>query len=87
MPNKQSAAKELRKAKIRASRNRKTESLLRNIFKNTLELVKEGKSDEALKLAISYQQAVDKAVKKKITSKNKASRRKNKLMKTLKDGK
>ncbi|MEK7656065.1 MAG: 30S ribosomal protein S20 [Patescibacteria group bacterium] len=84
MPNKPSAAKELRKAKKRTVLNRRTESHVRNLFKMTMDLIKEGKMEEASKFAQRFQQAIDKAVKNEVESKNKASRKKSSLMKAMK---
>jgi small subunit ribosomal protein S20 len=84
MPNKPSAAKELRKAKKRTALNRRTESHVRNLFKMTMDLIKEGKIEEASKLVQRFQQAIDKAVKNNVESKNKASRKKSSLMKAIK---
>ena len=70
MPNKPSTAKELHKAKKRTVLNRRmTESHVRNLFKMTMDLIKEGKMEEASKFAQRFQQAIDKAVKNEVESK------------------
>ncbi|MBI4138703.1 30S ribosomal protein S20 [Candidatus Uhrbacteria bacterium] len=83
MPNKASAAKEMRKAKKRALLNARTLTHVKALYRKTLDLMKEGKSDEAKQAARSFQQAIDKAAKLNQTTSNKANRKKSALMKAI----
>lgn len=76
MPNKPSTAKELRKAKKAHSAQSPDRIARKKSFKMTMDLIKEGKMEEASKFAQRFQQAIDKAVKNEVESKNKASRKK-----------
>ena len=85
MPNKQSALKELRKSKKRATHNRRILTNVKHIYKECLELVKDNKLEEAKKLAIKFQQAADKAAKRHVISTNKSRRKKSRLMAIIKE--
>ena len=56
----------------------------RRAIKNILDLLQEGKKDEALKIYPIAQKAIDKATKKGILKKNTAARKKSSLVKKLK---
>ena len=83
MPNKHAAIKDLRKNKKRAVLNAKYKTHVKALTAQVKLLVKEGKSDEAAKLAPRLQQAVDKASKKNIFHANKSSRRVSTLHRSL----
>lgn len=82
MPNKKSAAKELRKAVKRNAANKKVANKLKDSVKTSLKQIKAGdkKVKEDYKKTI---QAIDKAAKKGVIKKNTASRKKSKLMKKV----
>ncbi len=76
MPNKQSAKKELRKAKKRAVLNK----LRKDGFKDAIKKAIKAPTVDALKAA---QQALDKAARAGVIKKNTASRKLSRLMKKL----
>ncbi len=83
MPNKQSAAKELRKAKIRTQRNSRVKSNIKTLLKKIDKSLTSGdqtKLDEMLK---KVQSLLDKAVKTKVIKKNNAARKKSRLWKKI----
>ncbi|CAH1755679.1 7416_t:CDS:10 [Entrophospora sp. SA101] len=77
--------KEQKKSEIKQVRNRKYKTLIKNQFKKVEVYLKEKKTDEKeLKSLISAtQQALDKAVHKKVIHKNKAARKKSQLHNNL----
>lgn len=79
MPNKKSAAKELRKAVKRNSANKKVATKMKNLVKTSLKQIKDSdkKINEDIKKTI---QAIDKAAKKGVIKKNNAARKKSRLM-------
>ncbi|MFA5154823.1 MAG: 30S ribosomal protein S20 [Patescibacteria group bacterium] len=82
MPNKKSAAKELRKAAKRNSVNKKVSNKLKNLTKISLKQIKAND----LKIKSEYSktvQAIDKAAKKGVIKKNTAARKKSRLMKKI----
>ncbi len=82
MPNKKSAAKELRKAVKRNAANKKIVNKLKDSVKNSLKQIKAG--DKAVKEAYTKTiKAIDKAAKKGVIKKNTASRKKSRLMKKI----
>jgi len=83
MPNKHAAIKDLRKNKRRAERNARLKTHARALLRKAQDLVKEGKMAEAKAAAAAFQQAVDKAAKNMVVTRNAANRRKSKLMKKL----
>jgi len=83
MANKKSAIKELRKTKKRTSHNQKIKAHVKYLFKQSTELIKLGKLDEAKKATINFQQAVNKAAKTHVISLNRARRKTSSLMKAL----
>lgn len=82
MPNKKSAAKELRKAVKRNAANKKVVNKLKDSVKTSLKQIKAGdkkvKEDYAKTI-----KAIDKAAKKGVIKKNTASRKKSRLMKKI----
>jgi len=82
MPNKKSAAKELRKAVKRNAANKKVSDKLKNLVKTNLKQIKA--NDRKVKEEfIKTIKAIDKAAKKGIIKKNTASRKKSRLMKKI----
>lgn len=82
MPNKKSAAKELRKAVKRNAANKKVSDKLKNSVKASLKQIKAGDKQvkEDYKKTIKL---IDKAAKKGVIKKNTASRKKSRLMKKV----
>ncbi|UCB56805.1 MAG: 30S ribosomal protein S20 [Candidatus Omnitrophota bacterium] len=83
MPIKKSAFKELRKAKKRHLRNIGAISELKTLNKKFLALVDEKKVEQAKKILNQLSSKLDKASSKKIIHKNKAWRKKSRLMRKL----
>lgn len=83
MPIKKSAFKELRKAKKRHLRNIKIISEIKTLNKNFVNLVGEKKLEQAKKILNQLIVKLDKAALKKVIHKNKASRKKSRLMRKL----
>ncbi len=83
MPTKESAKKELRKAKKRRVLNLQRQKIMKNALKNIKKLILAGKKDEAKKLLSVTYQAIDKAAKRGVIKKNAAARKKSRLMKSL----
>ncbi|MFH1078141.1 MAG: 30S ribosomal protein S20 [Patescibacteria group bacterium] len=81
MPNKPSAKKELRKSQTRTIANARIKTNVKALYKNGLELAKTSKKSDAVAHAQKFQQAVDKATKRHVISKNKAIRMKSTLSK------
>lgn len=82
-PIKKSAAKELRKAKKREARNKKMKANFRYLERKFLKAIKEKNKEEAKEIYQKLQKAFDKAAKRNIIKKNKASRKKSRLAKKL----
>lgn len=83
MPIKESAKKELRKAKKRRVLNVKRQKTMKDTLKKISKLLLAGKKDEAKKLISAAYQAIDKAAKRGVIKKNAAARKKSRLMKAL----
>ena len=83
MPIKESAKKELRKAKKRRVLNVQRQKTMRDSLKNIKKLMLAGKKDEAKKLLSAAYQAIDKAAKRGVIKKNTAARKKSRLTKAL----
>lgn len=75
MPNKHAAIKDLRKNVKHAARNNRLKTHVKSLTKQVMNLVKEGKKDEAKELGKKLQQAVAKGAKNQIFHSNKASRK------------
>lgn len=83
MPKTKSAIKELRKAKKREIRNKKVKANLKYLERKFLKAVQEKKKEEAKEFYQKLQKALDKAAKRNVIKKNKASRKKSRLAKKL----
>lgn len=83
MPIKESAKKELRKAKKRRVLNVKRQKTMKDTLKKISKLMLAGKKDEAKKMISTAYQAIDKAAKRGVIKKNTAARKKSRLMKAL----
>lgn len=82
MPNKKSAAKELRKTVKRNAANKKVADKLKDSIKTSLKQIKA--NDQKVKESFTKTiKAIDKAAKKGIIKKNTASRKKSRLMKKI----
>ena len=82
MPNKKSAAKELRKAVKRNAANKKVADKMKNLSKVSLKQLKA--NDKKVKEEYTKTiKAIDKAAKKGVIKKNTASRKKSRLMKKI----
>jgi len=82
MPNKKSAAKELRKTIKRNAANRKVSDNIKDLIKNNLRRIKAGDKkvkEEYLKTI----KALDKAAKNGVMKKNTAAHKKSRLMKKI----
>ncbi len=77
MPNKPAAAKALRQTKKHAAANALRKEAFKDAVKKTL---KSKSAEEALKLAIQAQKALDKAAKAGTIKKNTAARKLSRLM-------
>lgn len=84
MPIKKSAIKELRKAKKRHQRNISIVSELKTLNRKFLALVAEQKTDQAKKVLQQLSSKLDAAARKKIIHSKRASRKKSRLMRSLK---
>ncbi len=83
MPNTKSAAKAMRQAIRRRTRNIKTKDNFKSAVKEVKKFITEGKKSEAvvaMKMAMSK---LDKAVKTNVIHKNKSSRLKSRIAKAL----
>jgi len=83
MPNLKTAKKNLRKSKKRALTNKKYQNKIDFLFKKIKKEIKKG-SKSLKELIKNFYKAVDKAAKKNIIHKNKASRLKSKIAKLIK---
>jgi small subunit ribosomal protein S20 len=82
MPNKKSAAKELRKAVKRNAANKKVADTFKKLVKISVKQIKAG--DKKVKEEFTKTiKAIDKAAKKGLIKKNTASRKKSRLMKKV----
>jgi small subunit ribosomal protein S20 len=83
MPIKQSAKKELRKAKRRKILNLQRQKAMKNAVKKVKKTASAGQKEEAKELISLAYQAIDKAAKRGIIKKNAAARKKSRLTKLL----
>lgn len=83
MPITKQAFKRMRADKKRRLRNLDVKSELKTLDKKFEELVSSNKRDEAKKLALDLISKLDKAATKKIIPKERASRKKSRLLKRL----
>lgn len=83
MPNKPSAEKRVRSSKRKEEVNRKHRGRARTADKRARRLIEEGRLEEAREAVRQAQAALDKAAMKGVIHKNKAARRKSRLMEQL----
>lgn len=83
MPIIKSAKKRDKQSKVRQDRNKEYRSTMLSLVKNVIEWAKGGELEKAKSYFDRAQQAVDKALKKGIVKKNKASRQKSQMAKAL----
>ncbi len=84
MPIIKSAKKALRQAKSREARNRKWKDAVRTVVKTVQKAVLAKKAEDTKKALSAAYKTIDKAAKKHILQKNKASRMKSRLTKLAK---
>jgi len=84
MANTPSAIKYIRSSAKKTEINNLYRKNYREAIKKIIDLLQEGKKDEALKLYPTAQKAIDKAVKKGVLKKNTGARKKSNLVKKLK---
>jgi small subunit ribosomal protein S20 len=83
LPNKPSAAKRVRSSKRKEEVNRVHRGRARTADKRARRLIEEGRLEEAREAVKEAQAALDKAAQKGVIHKNKAARRKSRLMEQL----
>jgi small subunit ribosomal protein S20 len=83
LPNKPSAAKRVRSSQRKQEINRVHRGRARSADKRALRLIEEGHLEEAREAVRQAQAALDKAAQKGVIHKNKAARRKARLMQQL----
>jgi small subunit ribosomal protein S20 len=84
MPIIKSAKKSLRQTKTRNLKNLKRKNKMKELLKQVRSLISENKIEEAKKLVPELQKALDKAAKTNVIKKNTASRKKSRILKSLK---
>jgi small subunit ribosomal protein S20 len=84
LPNKPSAAKRVRSSRRKQEINRVHRGRARSADKRAVRLIEEGHLEEAREAVRQAQAALDKAAQKGVIHKNKAARRKARLMQQLK---
>lgn len=84
MPITKSAAKELRKSKVRMARNKRIKDDLKVLIKKINKASQSGDKQKTLDLTKKLQSLIDKAARKKIIKKNAAARKKSRLLKRIK---
>jgi len=85
MPISKSGKKSLRQELRRRVYNRQKKQVIKNLKKQILSLVKEGKIKEAQSLFSKYYKAVDKAAKVGTIKKNTAARKKSRITRSAAD--
>jgi small subunit ribosomal protein S20 len=83
LPNKPSAAKRVRSSRRKEEVNRVHRGRARTADKRARRLIAEGRIEEAREAVQQAQAALDKAAQKGVIHKNKAARRKSRLMEQL----
>jgi small subunit ribosomal protein S20 len=83
LPNKPSAAKRVRSSRRKEEINRVHRGRARTADKRARRLIQEGRYEEACEAVQQAQAALDKAAQKGVIHKNKAARRKSRLMEQL----
>ncbi|MEK7075554.1 MAG: 30S ribosomal protein S20 [Patescibacteria group bacterium] len=84
MPNTKGAAKAMRQSARRRTFNLTIKEAAKNSVKEVKKLLKAGKKSEAAEAMRKAMAALDKAAKKGVIHKNKASRNKSRMAKALK---
>ncbi len=83
MPNKKASIKDLRQNHKRATHNARIKRNVKFLTKQSKDLITAGKKEEAKKSVIALQQAMDKAAKVGVISRNRARRKKSSFMSSL----
>jgi small subunit ribosomal protein S20 len=83
MANHKSALKRVRQTKVRTERNRARKNTIKALRKQTLAAIAGGDKDAASQALSAFSSAVDKAAKKNLIHKNKASNLKSKAAKAI----
>jgi small subunit ribosomal protein S20 len=83
MPNIKSAIKNLKKSEKRRIQNQSVKTATRTYVKKYLQLIAEGKTEEARQFLLVVTKKVDMAATKKVFHKNKSARIKSRLQKKL----
>jgi small subunit ribosomal protein S20 len=83
MPNKKAAIKGLRQSEKNRERNIRVKTNVKFHLAKVEQLIKEGKTKEAIEALRAFQKAADKAAKGNVISPNKANRKKSALMKKI----
>ena len=83
MPITKSAKKALRQSRKKRSFNLRRTKTMKELIKQSKELIKGSKKEEALKILPETYKAIDKATKRGILKKNTGSRKKSRLTKAI----
>ena len=83
MPIIESSIKRARQNLVRRARRQPFKSRLKSVVKTYLELIEEGKKDEAKKLLPTVMKVIDTSTKKQILHRNTAARQKSRLSKMI----
>ncbi|MCW1892369.1 MAG: 30S ribosomal protein S20 [Candidatus Uhrbacteria bacterium] len=83
MPNKTAAAKGLRQSIKNREHNIRVKTNVKFHLSKVEQLIKDGKTKEAIEALHAFQKAADKAAKNKVISPNKVNRKKSALMKSI----
>lgn len=83
MPIIKSAKKAVRQSRRKYQRNKAHRSQLKSALKNTLEAIKKGEKEGALKLMQYAYSVIDKSQKKNLIHANNASRKKSRIARTF----
>ena len=83
MPIIESSIKRARQNLVRRARRQPFKTRLKSVVKTYLELIEEGKKDEAKKLLPTVMKVIDTSTKKQILHRNTAARQKSRLSKMI----
>ena len=83
MPIIESSIKRARQNLVRRARRQPFKSRLKSVVKTYLELIEEGKKEEAKKLLPTVMKGIDTSTKKQILHRNTAARHKSRLSKMI----
>ena len=83
MPNTKSAAKAMRQALVRRARNNKAKDKFKSAVKEVKKLIALGKKSEAAAAMKNVMSALDKAAKTHVIHKNKSSRLKARIARSM----